>query len=126
MSREKWRGIIVVIGLVLVGLLSLLGFQRFVLGVKPANRQALYETQRELRKGMSKEEVSAIIGRHQNEHVRVVWSPEGDSVTMSTVIGLFEGCDLRATFSNDRLFSATIRGDDTPNQRLPDAPPDIE
>lgn len=126
MRRVPWRVIGILVALALCGAAVVLGFQRFVLGVKPENRHALYAIQRELRKDMARQEVDAIVARHQDEHLRIRWSPQGDSVTVSTIIGFFQGCDLRVQFQNERLVSATVRGDDTPDQRLPDAPADIE
>jgi hypothetical protein len=126
MRRVPWRVLGSLVGVGLCGVIVVLGFQRFVLGVKPENRRALYAMQRELRKDMTREEVSAAVERHQDKHLQVRWSPQSDSMTVSTVTGFFQGCDLRVRFLNGRLVSATVRGDDTPNQRLSDAPADIE
>ena len=126
MRRVPWRVVGILVALGLCGAIVLQGFQRFVLGVKPENRQSVYAIQRELRKDMTREEVSAVVARHQDEHLRVNWTPQSDTMTVSTVIGFFQGCDLRVRFQNERLVSATVRGDDTPDQRLSDAPADIE
>jgi hypothetical protein len=126
MRWVPWRVIGILVALALCGTVVVLGFQRFVLGVKAENRHALYAIQRELRKDMTRHEVEAIVAGHQDEHLRIRWSPQADSVTVSTIIGFFQGCDLRVRFQNERLVSATVRGDDTPDQRLSDAPADIE
>lgn len=126
MRRIPWQTPWVLLAVVLCGGLLLLAFQRFVLDVKPENRQTLYAIHRNLRKSMTVQEVRAVVERHRAEHLRVRWSPAADAVTVSTVTGLFQGCDLWVRFQDDRLISAKVRGDDTPDQRLRDAPPDIE
>ena len=126
MRRIPWRVIGVLVALGVCGAIVLRGFQRFVLGVKPENREALYAIQRELRKDMTREEVDAVVARHQGEHQKINWAPQSNTMTVSTVIGFFQGCDLRVRFRDGRLVSAMVRGDDTPDQRLPDAPADIE
>lgn len=124
--RKHWRVIGVLAALALGAAIILQGYQRFVLGVTPENRQALYAIQRELRKGMMRDEVILVVSRHSGKHMTIDWAPQSNIMTVSTPIGFFQGCDLRVRFRDERLVSAMVRGDDTPDQRLSDAPADIE
>jgi hypothetical protein len=112
---------------VLVTVILAEGFDRLVLKSTPANRLSIYAVQREVRRGMEAKDVAEIVARLTNERVRVRWEEASKGLRLSTQMGFFHGgCQLTARFVEGRLVSSKVRGTEGPDERLHDAPADIE
>lgn len=120
-------------GIALALWLASIPYCGLVFGVWPSNRFTIYKMQRDLRKGMSKQEVLVIIDKHEREHQGErrerlrIWHNlgSGNSLTILTHYGVLRGCELYVEFNGDGFISSSIRGNDKPQERMPDAPPDI-
>lgn len=87
-------------------------------------RYALYNIRRELKFGLSRAEVEAIIARHQTPFIHI---HRGEGITLTVKLGgLAQYCELLLAFEEEKLTDARIRGEDGPHDRFRDAPPDLE
>ena len=99
--------------------------QRVIVGARPSNRLVIYAIQLSLRAGMSVKDVTHVVETHRTKDIKVWWSDSKDALNVATSVGLNEHCELRVKFRGGALVSSSGRGDDVPDQRFADAPPDI-
>ena len=86
-------------------------------------RFALYHVRRELRAGMSRAEVEAVISRHQAPYVEKVES--GDAIRLTVRMGGRNWLYLDITFSGGAVVGARFAGEDSLEDVPDDAPPNI-
>ena len=83
-------------------------------------RFVLYNIMKELRKGMSRSEVEAIVDRHYAPFVKRYES--NDILTLSVWLSAFRALYLKITFAEKTLARAEFAGIDSPSDIPPDAP----
>jgi len=110
-------GILVAAFLLTVGIM---GEQR----VLARRRLALYQILQELRPGITRTEVEAVLSRHHAWHIDR-FANSADRLTLVTSLGGGRSCILTLRFSDERLNSARIRGENGPGDVFPDAPADL-
>jgi hypothetical protein len=86
-------------------------------------RYTIYNVRRELRAGMTRDEVQDIVSHHNASFLYKYAT--ADRVILRVDTGLANSYLLSITFRDDRLLSAKIRGEDGPHEIFHDAPPDI-
>ena len=102
-----------IIGIGIAGGLSSHGERRYV----------LYGIQRELKGGMPRSDVLAIVEKH--DHDSFVTRSSEEQLIVWVSLGGAQYCGLIVSFENSQLVSSQIRGEDGPEERFDDAPPDI-
>ncbi len=107
--------------MVLAGVCILCGYESF----QYKKRMEIYAVALSLKPDMQKSEVLEVINNQRGAHTKISSSDGGNSLKLSAYTGFGSFCRLKITFQNDRLISAKIRGENSPNQRFADAPPDI-
>jgi len=85
-------------------------------------RFTIYNIMRELKRSATRQEVEAIIQRHDAPYLNKHADERGISLWVH--LG-FKTCGLTISFSNNLLEHASIRGEDGPHDLFKDAPPDI-
>lgn len=86
-------------------------------------RLLLYSIARELAVGMPRSQVETVLSRHQAPFLNRSDTPDG--IVLRVSLGAAEFGLLSIQFQQGLLSSARIRGEDGPEDRLEDAPPDI-
>jgi len=87
-------------------------------------RFALYNIRRELRKGMTRDEVGAVVARHDTPYIIKREWPDKLSLTVET--GLINRLYLSLHFSDGVLTEARFGGEDHPQDVPADVPSNIE
>jgi len=87
-------------------------------------RFVLYHIRGELKKEMPKAEVEEVISRHQAPYVRKIETQSGVNLLVS--LGMADWLSLNIDFSDGKLKSAKLAGEDSPADVPKDAPSDIE
>lgn len=96
----------------------------YVLDVNWERRFVLYHIRNELKKDMPKAEVEEIINRHQTSFV---WKIEKEeNIYLWVHLGLTDALSLQLIFSDNKLKSASLAGEDHPKDVPEDAPPNLE
>lgn len=104
--------------------IQFVAFERLVLEASSSNRFILYEFQRNLRGGESRQDVERRIASLPKSKIST--ASHGDLINIEASTGFFnEGCQIILKFSNGLLVASRVRGTSSPNVRLADAPPDI-
>lgn len=87
-------------------------------------RFTLYHIRNELKKDISKAEAEEIINRHQTTFIERIETKEGICLLVS--LGMADFLSLNITFSENKLKSAVLAGEDHPKDVPKDAPPNLE
>jgi hypothetical protein len=90
---------------------------------KEERRFLVYAIARDLRLGMARAEVAAVIERHRAPYLDL--SEEPGVVRVRVNISSARSCQLTLGFSDERLTYMRIRGENGPDDRFPDAPADM-
>ena len=86
-------------------------------------RFVLYNIMKELRKGMARSEVEAIISRHSAPFIDRY--EKEDRLTLTVWLSTLRALYLLMSFSDQKLTRAEFAGLDSPEDVNPDAPPAI-
>lgn len=87
-------------------------------------RFVLYNIRRELRQGMTREEVETVVARHDAPYVEK--RADADALRLTAKTGLVNRLHLSIRFSNGVLAEARFGGEDHPQDVPRDVPSNIE
>jgi hypothetical protein len=96
----------------------------YVLDLNWERRFTLYHIRNELKKDISKAEVEEIINRHRTTFIERIETKEG--ICLLVHLGMADSLSLNLTFSENKLKSAVLAGEDHPQDVPTDAPPNLE
>ena len=96
----------------------------YILDVNWERRFVLYHIRNELKKDMSKADVEEIINRHQTSFLTKIETGEG--INLGVNLGMADSLSLFLHFSENKLKSAYLAGEDHPKDIPKDAPPNLE
>lgn len=124
----KWRNPLknkIFIYLIILGIIFL---SLAIYSYHPDERLVLYDIMKELKVGMPRKDVLAIIEKYQKSFVHKSSDQMIDKNISLWVyyLGFFYSCHLIIEFSDNKLYSAKIRGENGPHDTFKDAPLDIK
>lgn len=96
----------------------------YILDVNWERRFTLYHIRNELKKDISKAEVEEIINRHQASFIKRIETEKGFNLMVH--LGMADSLSLVLAFSDEKLKTAALIGEDSPQDVPKDAPPNIE
>ena len=131
MNQERPRfwsfprgGAWVLVGLTLGGVIAFQGLDLVTVKLNQPRLDALYSMIRELRIGMPRADVLAVVKRHSTPDVKEYLSVDGD-ITLWVHYGVMDSCSLTIGFKAGVLERARTLGEDGSWDKCPSAPPDL-
>lgn len=110
LSRARTPAIVVVLTLAVMGagLLLLEGTARYVLGLKPENRRVLYRVHKEIKPGMTRQELQALLGEDRRDGLGYRWVGK-ENLSVWVHVGLGRTCYLGLVLADDQVEHGSIR-----------------
>ena len=131
MNQERPRfwsfprgGAWVLAGLALGGVIAFQCLDLVTVKLNQPRLDALYSMMRELRIGMPRADVLAVVKRHSTPDVQEYVSEDGD-ITLWVHYGVMDSCSLTIGFKGGVLEAARTLGEDGSWDKCPSSPPDL-
>lgn len=127
-NRSKWRNFLTRRNFIYSIILGITIILLTIYSYRPDERFVLYDIMKELKIDMPRKEVLSIIEKYQKPFVHKSSNQMNDKDISLWVyyFGFFYSCHLIIEFSDNKLYSAKIRGENGPHDTFKDAPHDIK